>query len=256
MVMFPTTRKSRPPGGIAPGQALGLALMAAILVQPLSADAQLVVQDPANLVQTSLNAARSLEQISNQVTQITHQIRQLENDARNLSRLGATVSPDLIQRLREMDELLGEARGLALEVGETRRALETLYTGRYRGTDMAARAETAARQIDAARSALETSLLVQARTAEQLRADETTLASLMSASAGAEGALSAAQSANEILAFQAQQSMRLQSLLLAESRAEALERAREMDIRAQGVAQREHFFSSAGTAHPGRKPWP
>jgi P-type conjugative transfer protein TrbJ len=215
----------------------------------------LVVTDPLNLVQTALNAARSLQQITNQVTQITNQIRQLENDARNLTKLGETFAPELTAKLREMDQLLNEARGVALEVSETRDALTNLFSGNYRDTDVATRAQMAARQIDAARSALQTSLLVQARATEQLRDDQSILQRLSATSANATGALSAAQATNEILAFQAQQSMRLQQLLVAENRAEALSRAREMEVRAQGAAQRDHFFSGAKTAHSGEKPW-
>lgn len=234
------------------------ALLGAVALAPLAAQpahAQLIVNDPLNLIQTALNAARALQQINNQVTQITNQIRQLENDAKNLTRLGNTFAPDIMAKLREMDALLNEARGLALKVGETRAALESLYTGDYRGTDVAARAQAAARQVDAARSALQMSLILQAQVTEQLRTDQTTLQALSDASANATGALSAQQATNELLAFQAQQSMRLQALLVAESRAEALERARQMEAQAQARAQHDHFFSGAQTAHPGQRPW-
>lgn len=234
------------------------ALLGAVALAPLAAQpaqAQLIVNDPLNLIQTALNAARALQQINNQVTQITNQIRQLENDAKNLTRLGNTFAPDIMAKLREMDALLNEARGLALRVGETRAALESLYTGDYRGTDVATRAQAAARQVDAARSALQTSLILQAQVTEQLRADQTTLQALSDASANATGALSAQQATNELLAFQAQQSMRLQALLVAESRAEALERARLMEAQAQARAQHDHFFSGAQAAHPGQRPW-
>jgi P-type conjugative transfer protein TrbJ len=234
------------------------ALLGAVAIAPIAAtpaQAQMAVIDPSNLIQNALNAARALQQINNQVTQITNQIRQLENDARNLTRLGDTFAPDIMAKLREMDGLLNEARGLALKVGETRDALQSLYTGDYRGTTVATRAQAAARQVDAARSALQTSLIVQAQVTEQLRSDQTTLQALSDVSANATGALSAQQATNELLAFQAQQTMRLQALLVAESRADALERARQMEAQAQARAQHDHFFSGAQTAHPGQRPW-
>ena len=234
------------------------ALLGAVALTPFvptPAQAQMAVIDPSNLIQNALNAARALQQVNNQVTQITNQIRQLENDARNLTRLGDTFAPDIMAKLREMDDLLNEARGLALKVGETRDALQSLYTGDYRGTNVATRAQAAARQVDAARSALQTSLIMQAQVTEQLRADQSTLQSLSNVSANATGALSAQQATNELLAFQAQQAMRLQALLVAESRADALERARQMEAQAQARAQHDHFFSGAQTAHPGQRPW-
>jgi P-type conjugative transfer protein TrbJ len=232
---------------------LGSVALAPGLAQP--AQAQLTVLDPSNLIQNALNATRALEQIRNQVTQITNQIRQLENDARNLTHLGRTFAPDMLGKLGELDALINEARGLALQVSDTRAALETLYTGDYRNTDIASRARLAAQQMDNARSALQTSLLMQARITEQLGADERILEALADASANATGALSAQQATNELLAFQVQQNMRLQSLLVAQSRAEALERAREMEALAQARAQHAHFFSGARSAHPDRPPW-
>ena len=234
------------------------ALLASSVIAPFiaaPAQAQMTVIDPTNLVQNALNAARALEQVRNQVTQITNQIRQLENDARNLTTLGRTFAPDIISKLSELDALINEARGLALQVNDTRAALEGLYTGNYRGTDVATRAVQAARQLDNARAALQTSLILQARVTEQLAEDSQILGALADASASATGSLSAQQATNEILAFQAQQAMRLQALLVAQSRAEALERAREMEALAQARAQHAHFFSGARSAHPERPPW-
>jgi type IV secretion system protein TrbJ len=230
------------------------ALLASSVIAPFivaPAQAQLTVFDPTNLVQNALNAARALEQVRNQITQI----RQLENDARNLTSLGRTFAPDIIGKLSELDALINEARGLALQVNDTRAALDGLYTGDYRGTDIAARAAQAARQLDNARAALQTSLILQARVTEQLAEDSQILSALADASASATGALSAQQATNEILAFQAQQAMRLQALLVAQSRAEALERAREMEALAQARAQHAYFFSGARSAHPERPPW-
>ena len=95
---------------------------------------------------------------------------------------------------------------------------------------------------------------MQARITEQLGEDERILSALASASATASGALSAQQATNELLAFQVQQSMRLQSLLVAQSRAEALTRARDMETLAQARAQHAHFFSGAQSAHPDLPP--
>ena len=234
------------------------ALLSSALIAPFfsaPAQAQMTVIDPTNLVQNALNAARALDQVRNQVTQITNQIRQLENDAKNLTNLGRTFAPDIIGKLGELDALINEARGLALQVNDTRAALEGLYTGDYRGTNVATRAAQAARQLDNARAALQTSLILQARATEQLGEDSRILGALADASATATGALSAQQATNEILAFQAQQAMRLQALLVAQSRAEALERAREMEALAQARAQHAHFFSGARSAHPERPPW-
>jgi len=48
----------------------------------------------------------------------------------------------------------------------------------------------------------------------------------------------------------------VQALLVAQSRAEALERARELEVLAQARAQHAHFFGGARSAHPEAPPWP
>jgi len=232
-------------------------ILAAALVAPAAApsQAQMAVIDPSNLIQNALTATRTLQQINNQIQQITNQVRSLENEARNLTNLGQRFAPEFVQQLRELDQLIDTAGGVALEVQQTRDALRTLFSGRYAGTDFATRARTAVEQIDVSRAALRNSLVVQAKVTEQLRADQGILERLSTASANATGSLAATQATNEFLAFQAQQSMRLQALLVAESRAEALERAREMEVQAQGRAQSAYFFAGARAAHPGQKPW-
>lgn len=222
-----------------------LALAPLVLVGPPIAHAQMPVIDPANLIQTALTAARTLQQINNQ-------IRSLENEARNLMSLGRTVAPELLQRLQQIDALIDEARGVALRVQETRDALQSLYSGDYAGTSVADRARQAQARIDASREALRGALLMQAEVTQQIRADRGTLEAL---SAASQGALAAQQATNELLSFQAEQNLRLQALLVAESRAEAIERAREMEVRAAARAEHQRFFQGADAAHRGARPW-
>lgn len=210
--------------------------------------AQWAVVDPVNLIQNALTAAHTLQQIDNQ-------IKSLQNEAENLRALGRSFTPDVMRRLREIDGLIDEARGVALNVAETRRALDTLFTGEYAGTTAQARAVAARAQLDAARGALQSSLLLQAQTVEQIRLDRGVLEELSSTGASASGALAAQQATNELLTFQAQQSLRLQALLASQSRAEAIERAREMEVQAAARAQHQHFFSGAEAAHPDTRPW-
>ena len=225
------------------------------LAAPAPASAQLVTFDPINLIENALTAARELEAIANQASQIANEIKSLENEAKNLASLGKSFTPDFIGELKQMDSLIDEAGGVALKVQDTREALQSLYKGDYAGTTLAARAQAAQRQIDAARAALKTSLLLQAQATEQIRTDETSLQSLSSASVNASGALAVTQATNEYLAFSAEQNMRLQQILVANSRAEALEQARILEARAQAQAEHDHFFGTAGSAYPGAKPW-
>lgn len=228
---------------------------AALLALAPVASAQLVTFDPINLIENALTAARELEQIANQASQITNQVKSLANEAKNLQNLGRNFTPDFLDDLRKIDALIDEGSGIALKVQGTRDALQSLYKGDYAGTTVASRAQSAQKQIDAARQALKTALLLQGQITEAIRKDQTSLQGLASASSGASGALAATQATNEYLAFTAEQNMRLQQILVANSRAEALEQARALEARAQAQAEHDHFFGTAATAYPGAKPW-
>ena len=136
---------------------------------------------------------------------------------------------------------------------ETRDRLDELYKGDWLDTNYLDLAKTAEDRLDASREALRNSLILQAQVVEQIQDDQATLKNLSQASQDAEGALGAQQATNELLAFQAAQNMRLQNLLAAQSRADALEQARQMEALAAARAERKRFFDV--DLHPGARPW-
>lgn len=215
---------------------------------PHNAHAQMTVFDPTNLVQNALTAARTLEQINNQ-------IKSLQNEARNLMALGKSFAPQLLDRLTQIDELMDAAKTVALRVQDTKDALKELYSGDYADLGFKDIALSADRRIEASREALRDSLILQAQVTEHIRDDEETLRNLAEASQGADGALAAQQATNELLAFQSAQNSRLQALLVAQNRAEALERARQMEVQAAARVEHQRFFKGATDAYPGAKPW-
>lgn len=123
------------------------------------------------------------------------------------------------------------------------------------GAPRDAAAQMAVKRIDASREALRDALILQAQVTEQIRDDQGTLQNLAEASQGADGALAAQQATNELLAFQSAQNSRLQSLLVAQNRAEAIERARQMEVLAAARAEHQRFFKGATDAYPGVRPW-
>lgn len=218
----------------------------ALLVASGPAAAQWTVIDPTNLVQNALTAARTLEQINNQ-------IKSLQNEATNLMKLGKTFAPELTERLEQISDLMQEAKLVALRVQDTKDRLDELYKGDWLDANYLDLAKTAEERMDASREALRNSLILQAEVTEQIQKDQVTLKDLAEASQDAEGALGAQQATNELLAFQAAQNMRLQNLLVAQNRADALEQARQMEALAAARAERKRFFDAE--FHPGAKPW-
>ena len=217
-----------------------------ILFAAFPAGAQMSVIDPTNLVQNALTAARTLEQINNQ-------IKSLQNEATNLAKLGKTFAPELAERLQQINELMQDAKLVALRVQDTKDRLAELYKGDWLDANYLELAKTAEERMDASREALRTSLILQAQVTEQIENDQETLKNLSEASQDAEGALGAQQATNELLAFQAAQNMRLQNLLVTQNRADALEQARQMEALAAARAERKRFFDAE--IHPGARPW-
>ncbi len=78
----------------------------------LPAPAHWVVVDPANLVQTTVTALRSLQQIENQVQPLTNEALMLENGARNLKSLNFNSSSQLQATLATTNQLIAQAQGI------------------------------------------------------------------------------------------------------------------------------------------------
>jgi P-type conjugative transfer protein TrbJ len=213
-----------------------------------SALGQVAVIDPSNLVQNALSAARSLQQVANQV-------KSLENEARNLIALGDGSSRDLIDRLSEMERLIASATDLARDLSAARAAMEHLAPPGGAGSTRADRQRLAAAQEAAIRDALAQTLAVQALVSGEIARDQAALARMADASLAAEGSLAAQQAGNELLAFQAAQMMRLEALLSASARTQALEGARTLEAEETARRRHERFFGGADRAHPSAPPW-
>ena len=90
--------------------------------------------------------------------------------------------------------------------------------------------------------------LLQGEIAEQTETDTRLLDQISTRSLGAVGSLQAAQAGNELAALQVKQSLQLQTLLAAQSRAETTARARDLTAEAEG-RQRLKSFLGDGRAY-------
>src|SRR5690606_2947954 len=97
--------------------AAGLAMMSmtAAVIVPAPAYAQFggIVYDPTNYSQNILTAARTLEQINNQIRQLQNQAASLINEARNLQSLPMSMLDPLQAQIRQTQQLLNQAQGIA-----------------------------------------------------------------------------------------------------------------------------------------------
>ena len=220
---------------------LGPFVLAAFLLLTPPARA-IVVFDPSNFVQNSLTAARSLQEINNQLKQLANQAQQLINEALNLATLPFNIVGQLRATLSTTDRLINQARDLSYRLGDAQAMFARFYPESYNsawtGSAMAAEAQLRWQQ---SLQALQTTISMQAQSAQNLGSDEDALATLVAQSQGALGAVSAVQATNQLLALHARQLIQSQQLQLTQGRSAALEQARGVAAEARAREVRRRF---------------
>jgi P-type conjugative transfer protein TrbJ len=206
------------------------------------ARAQFTVFDPTNYSQNLLTAARSLQQVNNQ-------IHMLQNQAKNLSMLGFPELQSLTQTLQQIDQLMGQAQRIQFRVATLDQQFKQLFPTSFDAAQTNARHATDARaRFDTSMAAYKHTMTVQARVVQNIASDESALTAIVSRSQGAEGSLQAAQAANQLLALVAKQQFQIQTLMAAQYRADAIERANRTQAQTDAQSATTKFLGS-GTAY-------
>ncbi len=211
----------------------------------------ITVIDPTNLAQNTLTAVRTLEMTNNQISQLHNETQMLLNQARNLAALDFNAVNRLRQSIRQSEQLLAKATGLAYEVSRLDQAFARLYPERYAasitGSDMAA---YSIERWSQAREGVHTALRMQAQLSQDLALDEAALTDLVSQSQSAVGALQASQATNQLLALQAKQVIQAQQLAIAQHRAVSIGQARQVAAEHEAREQRKRFMASGTSYSP------
>jgi P-type conjugative transfer protein TrbJ len=215
----------------------------------LPARAQWAVFDAANYSQNLLEAARALQQINNQIQQLQNEATMLENMGRNLTSLNSSQLTTMVSALTQISTLMNQAQGISFNIDATNSALAQTYPQTYpTATSASALTANAQQRWQDAMAAFQQTLRVQARVAQNLQADSTTLSNLVNASQGAVGNLQVSQAGNQLLALSTKQQLQIQSLMAAQYRATALEQARDAQDQAAAEAEFSTFIGN-GTAY-------
>lgn len=227
-------------------------LVMGVLTNATPARAQLTVFDPSNYSQNILTAARTLQQINNQIQMLQNQAQSLINQARNLSTITFPELQAITQTIQQIDQLMGQAQAIRFRVAGLDQQFQSMFptsfnqalTGNQHVIDARAR-------LDASMAAYKQTMTVQAQVVENVAADASTLNGIVQRSQGAQGALQAQQATNQLLALVAKQQFQLQTLMAAQYRADAIERASRAQAQsdAQGATKK---FLGAGNAYTPR----
>jgi P-type conjugative transfer protein TrbJ len=226
--------------------------MALTLAASGTANAQLfggIVYDPTNYAQNLLTATRTLTMINNQVKQLTNEAQMLVNEAKELTNLPYTARAQINARLVEIETLIKTAKGLAYDVASIDASFKALFPEDYSSLSNAAMASDARRHWEEASRAFHDAMIMQAKIAETISADMADLDAIVSKSETAVGNLQVVQAGNQLLALQVKQSMQAAELFAVATRADALDRARQLQTEERARIANARFIGD-GNIYP------
>jgi P-type conjugative transfer protein TrbJ len=219
----------------------------AVLTASVPAQAQFgtgIVFDPSNYAQNVLTAARALQQINNQIQSLQNQATSLINQAKNLASLPFSTLATLQAQIQRTKQLIGQAQRIAYDVQSIDQAFTTRYNGATAATSNTQMVANAQESWKTSVAAFQDTLRVQAGVVGNLDGARTSINGLVTSSQSASGALQAAQAGNQLLAVQSQQIADLTALVAAQSRAQALEMARQTQIEADAQERFRRFMGN------------
>lgn len=211
----------------------------------------IVVFDPSNYSQNILTAARTLQQINNQIRMLQNQAQSLINQARNLTTISFPELQALQQTIQQIDQLMNQAQGIQFRVANLDQQFRSMFPTSFNA------ALTNNQHVVDARARLDTSMAtykqtmtVQAQVVENIAADQATLNGIVQRSQGAEGGLQAQQATNQLLALVAKQQFQIQTLMAAQYRADAIERANRTQAQTDAQDATTKFLGSGNAYTP------
>ena len=214
--------------------------------------AQWTVFDPQNYAQNVLEAARALEQINNQIQSLQNEANMLRNMAANLNPLKSIPQMSgMASTLGQISALINQAQGISFNVNSTMAAWAKSHPSSYAaGTGAATLQANAQQRWQNSMSAFQDTLKVQSQVAQNIEADTSALTALSDASQNASGNLEVTQATNQLLALSTKQQLQIQSLMAAQYRAAALDRARNAQTEQEGQVQFQTFLGSKNAYTP------
>ncbi|WP_287460721.1 P-type conjugative transfer protein TrbJ [Sphingomonas sp.] len=227
------------------------ALVMGVLTAATPARAQLTVFDPSNYSQNVSTAARTLQQINNQIQMLQNQAQSLINQARNLSTITFPELQAITQTIQQIDQLMGQAQAIRFRVAGLDQQFQSMFPKSFNQALTGNQHVIATRaRLDASMDAYRHTMTVQAQVVENVAADASTLNGIVQRSQGAQGALQAQQATNQLLALVAKQQFQLQTLMAAQYRADAIERASRAQAQSDAQGATKKFLGSGNAYTP------
>jgi P-type conjugative transfer protein TrbJ len=230
-----------------------IVLFAAVSAFTLSigvARAQWAVIDKANLAETVLTAARTLEEVNNQITQIQQAIQMLENQALNLASLPFSVVGALNADIAAVNQLMSQAQGLVFRIGQIDQQFQQLYPANYSSASNTQLLQDAQTRWQTSMQGFQHAMDMQSQIVTHLPNDQQQMNNLVGQSQSAVGALQAVQAGNQLVALSTKQMLQLQALIASQARMQATEMARKAEDQADAAEQTQRFIGSGPVYTP------
>jgi P-type conjugative transfer protein TrbJ len=225
--------------------------LAGIALCAVPARAQYIVYDPTNFSQNVLTAARELQQVNNQIRELENQASMLINQARNLASLPYSALAPLEQSIAQTEQLLAKAQNIAYSVASIDQAFTQTYPRAVTASPSNQQLLAGAQQRwQNSLVGFQDAMHVQAGAVQNLETTRTQIDALIGSSQGAQGALQAAQSGNQLVGLATKQLADLTGVMASIARAQSLEAARGVE----SVLQAQQQFSSFLNYGPGYQP--
>jgi P-type conjugative transfer protein TrbJ len=211
----------------------------------------IIVFDPSNYSQNILTAARTLQQINNQIRMLQNQAQSLMNQARNQTTINFPELQALQQTIQQIDQLMGQAQGIQFRVAGLDQQFRSMFPTSFNAALTNDQHVVDARdRLNTSMAAYKQTMTVQAQVVENISADQATLNGIVQRSQGAEGALQAQQATNQLLALVAKQQFQIQTLMAAQYRADAIERANRTQNQTDAQDATTKFLGSGNAYTP------
>lgn len=227
------------------------AMTVVVATVPIASAYAIPVFDSTNYAQNLIIAARTLSQINNQILSLQNEAKMLLNQGKNFSRIDFPQLDALRERLKDIDRLMGEARGIDFRVDRLDTRYRELFPEEFKGVfGRDQRVARARDQLDSAMAAFRHTMELQNRIADNVKRDTEALGEIAGQSQGAEGALQVAQATNQLLALAAKQQLQIQQMMAAEYRGQAIEKARAGQIAREARESTRRFLGDGKAYTP------
>lgn len=198
-----------------------------------------IVNDPINLIQNTLTAARTLISNANEATQIENQLNEYVQQAKHLVALPMSVIDDISSLYQQYNNLLNQGLGISYAATDAVKQFEALYdTGMNGNVPLMQKAQQMIGQVRAASRDLTAVSAIYSR----LCADQSHVQTLITASQAAPGSLAAQQATNQLMGVLANQQASLQEITATTGRVQTGFIMRQVTAEEQAQWNAQHYL--------------